>query len=97
MNKNSYVYILANKKHGTLYIGVTNDLLRRVSEHKSKKIEGFTKKYNMDKLVYYEVYDDMYNAISREKQLKAGSRIKKIELIEENNKNWDDLFYNLVN
>ena len=54
-------------------------------------------KYNVDKLVYYEVYDDMYNAISREKQLKAGSRNKKIELIEENNENWDDLFYNLVN
>ena len=97
MNKNSYVYILANKKHGTLYVGVTNDLLRRISEHKSKKIEDFTMKYNVDKLVYYEVYDDMYNAISREKQLKAGSRNKKIELIEENNKNWDDLFYNLVN
>ena len=63
----------------------------------SKKIEGFTMKYNVDKLVYYEVYDDMYNAISREKQIKAGSRNKKIELIEENNKNWDDLFYNLVN
>ena len=66
MNKNSYVYILANKKHGTLYVGVTNDLLRRISEHKSKKIEGFTMKYNVDKLVYYEVYDDMYNATEEE-------------------------------
>ena len=62
-----------------------------------KMTDFMTMKYNVDKLVYYEVYDDMYNAISREKQLKAGSRNKKIELIEENNNNWDDLFYNLVN
>ena len=74
-NKKAYVYILANRRNGTLYIGVTNNLITRVSQHKSKVIDkSFTNKYNIDKLVYYEVYDDMYNAITREKQLKAGSR-----------------------
>ena len=92
LNKQFYVYILANKRNGTLYVGITNNLIRRVSEHKSKLIKGFTSKYNVDKLVYYEVYDDSYNAINREKQIKGGSRNKKIELIEKDNKNWDDLY-----
>ena len=91
LNKQFYVYILANKRNGTLYVGIINNLIRRVSEHKSKLIKGFTSKYNVDKLVYYEVYDDSYNAIKREKQIKGGSRNKK-ELIEKNNKNWDDLY-----
>ena len=94
-DKQFYVYILANKKNGTLYVGVTNDLIRRVSEHKSKLIKGFTSKYDVDKLVYYEVYDNSYNAISREKQIKGGSRNKKIELIEKDNKNWNDLYCGL--
>ena len=92
LNKQFYVYILANKRNGTLYVGIINNLIRRVSEHKSKLIKGFTSKYNVDKLVYYEVYDDSYNAIKREKQIKGGSRNKKIELIEKDNKNWDDLY-----
>ena len=92
LNKQFYVYILANKRNGTLYVGITNNLIRRISEHKSKLIKGFTSKYNVDKLVYYEVYDDSYNAINREKQIKGGSRNKKIELIEKDNKNWDDLY-----
>ena len=94
-DKQFYVYMLANKKNGTLYVGITNDLIRRVSEHKSKLIKGFTSKYNVDKLVYYEVYDNSYNAISREKQIKGGSRNKKIELIEKDNKNWNDLYCGL--
>ena len=95
LNKQFYVYILTNKRNGTLYVGITNNLIRRVSEHKSKLIKGFTSKYNVDKLVYYEVYDDSYNAINREKQIKGGSRNKKIELIEKDNKNWDDLYCEL--
>jgi putative endonuclease len=75
----------------TLYIGVTNDLERRLYEHKNKLIDGFTKKYNLTKLVYYEETDDIKDAIEREKQLKGWLRIKKIRLIEENNPGWDDL------
>ena len=97
-DKKAYVYILANRRNGTLYIGVTNNLTARISQHKSKIIDNsFTNRYNLDKLVYYEVYDDMYNAITREKQLKAGSRDKKIKLIEEHNKNWKDLYESLFN
>ena len=97
-DKKAYVYILTNRQNGTLYIGVTNNLITRVSQHKSKVIDkSFTNKYNIDKLVYYEVYDDMYNAITREKQLKAGSREKKIKLIEEYNKDWKDLYESLFN
>ena len=87
-----YVYILASKIGGTLYIGVTNDLVRRVFEHKSKFVSGFTKKYNVVKLVYYEQYDDIENAIQREKRLKKWNRQWKIRLIEERNPNWDDLY-----
>ena len=87
-----YVYILASKIGGTLYIGVTNDLIRRVFEHKSKFVRGFTKKYDVVKLVYYEQYDDIENAIQREKRLKKWNRQWKIRLIEEKNPNWDDLY-----
>jgi putative endonuclease len=83
---------MTNKINSTLYTGVTNDLKRRVFEHKNKLLEGFTKKYNIDKLVFYEAYDDINNAIAREKQIKGSSREKKIKLIEEMNGRWDDLF-----
>jgi putative endonuclease len=92
MNKQYYVYIMTNKNNSILYTGVTNDLKRRVYEHKNKLVEGFTKKYNIDKLVFYEVYDDINNAIAREKQIKSGSRAKKIKLIEEMNSRWNDLY-----
>ncbi len=83
---------MTNKNNTVLYTGVTNDLPRRVYEHKNKLLEGFTKKYNIDKLVFYEVYDDINNAIAREKQIKGGPRAKKIKLIEEMNSGWKDLF-----
>jgi putative endonuclease len=83
---------MTNKINSTLYTGVTNDLKRRVFEHKNKLVEGFTKKYNIDKLVFYEVYDDINNAIAREKQIKGGTRAKKIKLIEEMNSRWNDLY-----
>ncbi len=86
-----YVYILANKNNNVLYIGVTNDLERRIYEHKNKLCEGFTKKYNVDKLVYYEETKNIEEAISREKQLKKWSRTKKINLINTVNKTWRDL------
>ena len=86
MSKEYYVYIMINKINSTLYTGVTNDLRRRVFEHKNKLLEGFTKKYNIGKLVFYEVYDDINNVITREKQIKSGSRAKKIKFIEEMNK-----------
>jgi putative endonuclease len=92
MNKEYYFYIMTNKNNSVLYTGVTNDLKRRVFEHKNKLLEGFTKKYNIYKLVFYEVYDDINDAIVREKQIKGGSRAKKIALIEEINNAWHDLF-----
>ena len=87
----SYIYILFNKRNGTLYTGVTSDLKKRVYQHKNKIIEGFTSKYDVDKLAYYEEYTDIKNAIEREKQIKAGSRKKKIALIESKNAEWKDL------
>ena len=90
-----YVYILTNWKNTVLYIGMTNDLKRRVFEHKEKLIEGFTKRYNLTKLVYYEVAATAEAAITREKQLKAGSRQKKVKLIEGMNKTWVDLYDDL--
>jgi putative endonuclease len=86
-----HVYILASKRNGTLYIGVTNDLERRVYEHKKNLIEGFTKKYNIHNLVYYEDVNDIHSALQREKQLKRWSRQWKIELIERFNPEWNDL------
>ena len=87
-----HVYILASAKNGTLYIGVTNDIIRRVYEHKNNVIDGFTKKYNVHKLVYCEEFSDVCDAITREKQLKRWNRQWKIELIESINPEWDDLY-----
>ena len=94
MSKEYYVYILTNKYNTVLYTGVTNDLMRRVCEHKDGIGIKFTKKYNLNKLVYYEVTNDANAAIAREKQIKAGSRQKKIELIENLNPEWQDLSEN---
>jgi|TARA_Y100000294_G_C8392216_1_gene271284 putative endonuclease len=93
VKKEYFVYILTNKSK-TLYTGVTNNLIRRVSEHKEKKIHGFTRKYNINKLLYYEVTNDVYAAISREKQIKGLLRSKKIALIESINSEWCDLSEN---
>jgi putative endonuclease len=86
-----YVYILTNGYHNVLYTGVTNDLIRRCNEHKEKKIKGFTQKYNVSKLVYFEEFDFIDLAIAREKQIKGYSRLKKIALIESTNKSWIEL------
>jgi putative endonuclease len=90
--RNYWVYIVASGIGGTLYIGVTNDLIRRVYEHKTKAAESFTKKYNVDRLIYFEQFDDIENAIRREKRLKKWNRAWKIRLIEETNPNWSDLY-----
>jgi len=95
-NKEYYVYILANSRHTVLYTGVTNNLLRRVSEHKNKTISGFTKRYNVDQLVYFECGDDINIAIAREKQIKAGSRQDKIDLINSMNPEWKDLYKDMI-
>ena len=95
MDKQYYIYIMTNKNNSVLYTGVTNDLMRRVYEHKSKLIDGFTKKYKIDKLVFYEIYHEANDAIAREKQIKGGSRAKKVKLIEDINKSWDDLYHGL--
>jgi putative endonuclease len=87
-----YVYILASKIGGTLYIGVTNNLVRRVYEHREKLADGFTKKYGVTKLVYFEAHSDVEAAIVREKQIKKWNRAWKIRLVEESNLNWDDLY-----
>ncbi len=90
-----FVYILANKKFGTLYIGVTNDLIARMYQHKSNMLEGFTKKYRVHSLVYYEIHEDVYEAILREKQIKKWNRDWKINLIERQNPYWLDLYHEL--
>jgi putative endonuclease len=87
-----YVYLLASGKHGTLYIGVTSDLVRRVYEHKTKAAPGFSSKYGVDRLVWFEAYDDPANAIEREKKIKKWRRAWKIRLIEESNPGWADLY-----
>jgi putative endonuclease len=96
MEKNYYVYILANKRNGTLYTGITSNLIKRVWEHKEKIVDGFTKKYNIDKLVYFEQYQDPANAISREKRIKKYPRKWKLNLIEKENPHWKDLYKGLV-
>ena len=89
---NYYVYIMASKKNGTLYIGVTNNIERRASEHRMGLVKGFTSKYNVNKLVYYEEHNDIGDAITREKQLKKWKRAWKLQLIEEMNPWWRDLY-----
>ena len=89
-DKQYYVYILTNKSN-TLYIGITNDLIRRLYEHKNKLIAGFTKKYNIDRLIYYEVFDSPETAIQREKEIKGWTRKKKLELIKKVNPNFKEL------
>ncbi len=90
--RQSYVYLMTNKVNTVIYTGVTGDLKKRIYEHKEKIVEGFTKKYNVTKLVYYEVFDDIQDAILREKQIKGGARNKKIGLIESLNPSFKDLY-----
>jgi putative endonuclease len=92
-----YVDLLASKKHGTLYLGVTNDLVRRVYEHRTKAVEGFTKRYGVDKLVWFEIHDTAEAAITREKELKKWRRDWKVRLIEESNLEWVDLYPGISN
>jgi putative endonuclease len=91
MSDQFFVYILASQKHGTLYIGITNDLIRRVHQHKLKVVRGFTKRYSVHKLVYFEIFDDPIATITREKQLKKRNREWKIQLMERENAEWIDL------
>jgi putative endonuclease len=95
MNKQYYVYIMTNETNTVTYTGVTNDLLRRIQEHKNKLIEGFTKKYNINKLVYYEAGESIESAILREKQIKSWSRKEKVALINTMNPDWHDLYVEL--
>ena len=94
--KKYYVYILASKRNGTLYIGITSNLFKRIYEHKNNLIDGFTKKYNVHNLVYYEMTENVSIALAREKQLKRWKRNWKIELIEKNNPKWKDLYFELI-
>ena len=95
MDKQSFVYIMANPLNTVLYTGVTSDLKRRVWEHKEKLVDGFTKRYNVVKLVYYEMSDEIVSAIAREKQIKAGSRLDKVRLVESMNEYWRHLYEEL--
>jgi len=94
--KKYYTYITTNKKYGVLYTGVTSDIIRRIYQHKNKFVSGFSKKYNTDKLIYYEEYIDPKEAILREKRIKRWKRIWKIELIEKDNPDWEDLYFDLI-
>jgi putative endonuclease len=96
MEKRFYVYIMTNEKYGTVYIGVTSDLLKRNWEHKSHVVRGFTDRYNLDKLVYYEIHETAESAIHREKRLKEWQRQWKLELIEKFNPGWEDLFESIA-
>ncbi|MDP3955096.1 MAG: GIY-YIG nuclease family protein [bacterium] len=96
MDKEYYVYIATNKINTVLYTGVTNNLVRRIYEHKNKLIKGFSSKYNICKLVYFEIYNDINEAIKREKQIKAGSRKKKLELIKKINPDFKDLYEEII-
>ena len=91
-----FVYILASKRNGTLYVGVTNDLSRRTWEHKEKLVPGFTKRFGVDILVWYEIHDDINQAIVREKQIKSWNRAWKLRLIERHNSGWNDLVPGLI-
>lgn len=94
--KSYYIYIITNKHNKVLYIGVTSDLVKRIHEHKNKLADGFSKRYNLEKLVYYESTNDISSAIEREKHLKKWYRKWKIELINESNPEWRDLYYEIV-
>ena len=96
MEKRPCVYVLASKRNGTLYVGVTSDLIKRVYEHKHGLADGFTKKYKIHRLVYFEMHEDMNAAITREKQIKKWNRAWKLELIEKNNPAWKDLYESIV-
>ncbi|MBI1811365.1 MAG: GIY-YIG nuclease family protein [Nitrospirae bacterium] len=95
MDRQYYLYIMTNQKNTVIYTGVTNNLKRRAYEHKEKLVEGFTKKYNITKLVYYEIFSNIEYAILREKQIKGGPRAKKIALINKINHQWKDLYEDL--
>ena len=92
MNKQFYVYIMASRRNGTLYIGISSNLVQRVWQHKNNMVEGFTEKYNVKHLVYYEVHESAESAITREKQIKKWRRKWKLRLIEEQNPQWEDLY-----
>jgi putative endonuclease len=96
INKQYYVYIMTNSTNTVTYTGVTNDLHRRVDQHKNKLVKGFTSKYNINKLVYYEVGEDIESAIIREKQIKSWPRAKKVALVNIMNPDWNDLFEGLL-
>jgi putative endonuclease len=96
MNRQPAVYILASKRNGTLYIGVTSDLIKRIWEHKSTVVKGFTERYNVHQLVWYELHETMESAISKEKMLKNWKRAWKLELIESSNPDWQDLYESIV-
>ena len=96
MEKPGYIYILASCYHGTLYIGVTSDLVKRVWQHRQKMVEGFTSRYGVTQLVYFETHGSIYEAITREKCLKKWRRAWKIELIEETNPQWNDLYPSIL-
>ena len=96
MGKQYYVYILASRRNGTLYIGVTDDLVRRVHEHKTNAVKGFTQRYGVHDLVYYEATGDILSAIEREQRMKKWKRVWKVELIEKDNPQWYDLYDGLL-
>ncbi|MDO9349909.1 MAG: GIY-YIG nuclease family protein [Deltaproteobacteria bacterium] len=90
--KEFYVYILCSKRNGTLYTGVTSDLIKRVYEHKNKLVDGFTREYSVHRLVWYEIHESWEPAFKREKQIKRWKRVWKLELVEKNNPSWNDLY-----
>ena len=96
MDKQFFVYILASKRNGTLYTGITSDLVKRVWQHKNNSLSGFTKKYNVKILVYYEICNDAESAITREKRIKKWRRAWKLKLIEEKNPHWQDLYDEII-
>ena len=96
MNKQPAVYILASKRNGTLYVGVTSDLVKRIWEHRNDLVEGFTKRYSVYQLVWYELHESMNSAIQREKRLKGWKRKWKVQLIESKNPNWEDLYAKII-
>ena len=94
--KTGYVYITASKKNGTIYVGITSDLVKRIWQHKNKLHNGFTARYSADRLVYYEIFGDMREAIKREKRLKFYKRKWKVALIEKDNPEWEDLYWRII-